>query len=188
MHGVHCLATIRIIFPKKSGLLFVAAVVIVSGLLSVVVRLPYLLPIKNQPETYWHQTSNDQPTLRDKLFKSLGGWLRRATTWLFLTAGPIYEPRLQKRADDEFPRITNDTSVACRHFDLPLFDPKIMQYYDKMAPQQPLNCSRETQWAVLKDDNKIYLTDDPNLDLTCNVTGTDDCHYTFWRSNKKYII
>ncbi|CAG0915571.1 unnamed protein product [Notodromas monacha] len=54
------------------------------------------------------------------------------------------EPR---KMVDPFPRITNDTSVACRHFDLPALDPIAMKFYSDLPP---LKCDQSKHWITVK--------------------------------------
>jgi AAA15 family ATPase/GTPase len=45
-----------------------------------------------------------------------------------------------------FKRISEDDEIACRHFDLPVFDPELMSYFKDLPP---LNCENNEQWVTI---------------------------------------
>jgi hypothetical protein len=76
--------------------------------------------------------------------------------------------------DEHLSRIIDDPGVACRHYDLPTFDPDMMKF---IVDHEPLQCWDES--PLYADGGSIRVRKLPGTNIRCNFTGEDTSSYKF---------
>ena len=85
---------------------------------------------------------------------------------------------------DHLSRIIDDPEVACRHYDLPTFEPDMMKY---IVDHDPLECWDES--PVYVKGGVIHVKNKPDSNIRCNFTGRSLINLKkMYNNNNKAIL